>query len=172
MLRIVGAVFIIMGSTGVGLCYKGRFHTALWHLRYMYQILELIMSEIRYGKSTLPECCKHIASKVSEPYSAALIGIWEAMESHVGTGFAENWRVQMEKALLDVPVTKREKEMFLGFSSCCGLSDNQMQVRAIEQYRDMLANSIKMRENELEKQSKMAAGLGIMCGLLITVILL
>lgn len=172
MLRIVGAALIIGGCTAIGFFYKERFHTGLWHLRYMQQILELIMSEIRYGKATLPECCGNIASKVVQPYSGALAQIWENMLKADGEGFAENWRVQMELALQNVPVTKREKEMFLGFATCCGLSDNGMQVRAIEQYRDMLASTIKMRETELEKQSKMAAGLGIMSGLLLTVILL
>lgn len=172
MVRVVGASLIIGGCTAIGFFYKGRFHAALWHLRYMQQILELIMSEIRYGKATLPECCGNIAGKVVQPYSEALKRIGENMLKPEGMGFAENWRVHMEHALGEVPVTKREKEMFLGFSSCCGLNDNQMQVRAIEQYRDMLESTIKMREAELNKQSKMAAGLGIMSGLLITVILL
>lgn len=172
MLRIVGAALIIGGCTAMGFFYKRRFHTGLWHLRYMQQILELIMSEIRYGKATLPECCGNIAAKVVQPYSGALKQIWDNMLKADGEGFAENWRAAMGLALQNVPVTKGEKEMFLGFSSCCGLRDNQMQVRAIEQYRDMLASTIKMRETELEKQSKMAAGLGIMSGLLLTVILL
>lgn len=98
--------------------------------------------------------------------------IWEDMKGPAGAGFVENWNTYMGGAIEKAPVTKQEKEMFLGFASCLGLSDNQMQVRAIEQYRDMLASAIKLRETELEKQSRMATGLGIMSGLLLAVILI
>lgn len=171
MCRIIGACLIIAGSTGIGLWYRNRFYRALWHLRYMQQILELFMSEIRYGKATLPECCRQIGQKAEEPYKNALLTIHKEMESR-NQGFYEKWREQMEQALLEVPVSKEEKEFFLGFSAGCGLSDNKMQIRAIEQYRDMLVCAVKNRERDLEKQGRMAAGLGIMSGLLLAVILI
>ena len=172
MFRIMGAVLIVAGCTAIGFFYKERFRDGLRHLRSMQQILELFMSEIRYGKATLPECCGNIASKVVQPYGEGLKRIWENMKGPEGLGFVENWNKHMGYAIERVPVTKQEKEMFLGFASCLGLSDNQMQVRAIEQYRDMLASAIKCREAELERQSRMATGLGIMSGLLLAVILI
>ena len=172
MFRIVGAVLVIAGCTAIGFFYKERFCEGLAHLRSMQQILELFMSEIRYGKATLPECCGSIAPKAVSPYGEGLMQIWEDMKSPEGLGFVENWNLHMGRATEKVPVTKQEKEMFLGFAACLGLSDNQMQVRAIEQYRDMLASAIKLREAELEKQSRLATGLGIMSGLLLAVILI
>lgn len=169
--RIIGACLIIAGSTGIGFWYRSRFYRALWHLRYMQRILELFMSEIRYGKATLPECCRQIGQKSEEPYRKALLTIHKEMGSR-NRGFYEVWREYMEAALLEVPVSKDEKEIFLGFSAGCGLTDNKMQIRAIEQYRDMLAGAVKNRERDLEKQGRMAAGLGIMSGLLLAVILI
>ncbi len=170
MLRLIGAVLIIGGSTGIGFWYRQKFHTALWHLRYMVQILELFMSEIRYGKATLPECCRQIGQKAEEPYKTALIKIHKAMESREGS-FPDQWQEWMGEALAEIPVSKNEKEIFLEFSGGCNLADNQMQIRAIEQYRDMLAGAVRNREKEIEKQGRMAAGLGIMSGLLLAVIL-
>ncbi len=172
MLRLIGAICIVAGCTGIGFWYRRKFHISLWHLRYMCRIAELFMSEIRYGKATLAECCRQIGEKAEEPYREALLAIYEGMESRDGVSFSAKWEQQMEKALSEVPVTREEKEIFLGLSACSGLADNQMQIRAIEQYRDMLAGAIKDREKELEKQGRMAAGLGIMSGLLLTVILL
>lgn len=172
MLRIIGAVFIITGCTGIGFWYRRRFHMALWHLRYMYRIAELFMSEIRYGKAALPECCRQVGTKAQAPYRDALLAIQEGMDGSDGICFADKWREEMGQALVEVPVTKEEKEVFLEFSACSGLADNQMQIRALEQHRDMLASFIKNRERNLEKQSRMAAGLGIMSGLLLAVILI
>lgn len=180
MFRVAGAMLIIGGCSGIGFWYRRRFHTALWHLRYMQRTLELFMSEIRYSKSTLPECCRKVGEKAEEPYKTALLEIYHGMLPSVhsglertgGTGFSDKWREVMGQALREIPVSQEEKEMFLGFSACCGLADNQMQIRAIEQYRDMLTTAIRNRERDLEKQGRMAAGLGIMSGLLLAVILI
>lgn len=172
MLRVAGAFCIISGCTGIGLWYRARLHTAVWHLRYMQQILNLFISEVRYGKATLPECCKQVGEKAKEPYRGAMLSIYAEMGRHDGESFYEKWQIKMKQALREIPVTSAEKEMFLEFCECSGLSDNQMQIRAIEQYRDMLAYAVKNREDNLEKQGRLASGLGVMGGLLLTVILL
>lgn len=172
MLRIAGAVFIVFGCTGLGFYYRKRFHDALWHLRYMRQILEMFMSEIRYGKATLPECCRQVGTKVENPYKDALLTIQKEAEKRSGRSFYEIWMEVMESALKEVPVTKQEKSIFLEFCSCSNHTDNQMQIRALEQNRDMLNNYIECREDNLEKQGRLAMGLGVMSGLLISVILI
>ncbi|HKM34820.1 MAG TPA: stage III sporulation protein AB [Lachnospiraceae bacterium] len=172
MLRIAGAICIVCGCTGLGFYYRNRFQEALWHLRYMQQILEMFMSEIRYGKATLPECCRQVGTKVENPYKDALLAIHREAEKHSGRSFYEIWLACMEQALKEVPVTKQEKVIFIEFCSCSNHSDNQMQIRTLEQYRDMLVNYIKCREDNLEKQGRLATGLGVMSGLLIAVILI
>lgn len=172
MLRIMGAACIILGSTGIGFWYRQRLYTAVWHLRSMKQILEFFMGEIRYGKATLPECCKKAGERVEEPYRSALLAIYEKTEAYDGSSFAEKWVSCMTNALSDVPITQKEKEIFLGFSAGSRISDNHSQLQAAAGYRDMLERSIKSREEELPGQGRMAAGLGIMGGLLLTVILI
>ena len=172
MFRIIGMLFIIGGCTGIGFFYKNRFASGLMHLRQMQQIMELFISEIRYGKATLPECCRQVADKVGEPYKGALLSVYRELEKQAGIGFFEKRKQRMTQMLTEIPVTKEEKEIFIDFLSGCGHTDNQMQIRAIEQHKDMLLTAIKGRERELEKQGRMAAGLGIMSGLLMVVVLL
>lgn len=172
MLRIAGAICIVFGCTGLGLFYRKRFRDALWHLRSMQQILEMFMSEIRYGKATLPECCRQVGSRVENPYKDALLSIHREAEKQNGSSFYDIWRACMEETLKEAPVTKQEKEIFIEFCSCSNHTDNQMQIRTLEQYRDMLVNYIKCREDNLDKQGRLAMGLGVMSGLLIAVILI
>lgn len=172
MMRFLGGVFIIAGCSGIGLWYRGQFYETVRHLRYMQCILELFISEVRYGKATLPECCRQVSEKVSWPYGQALLSVYEEMEKYDGGSFREKWKLHMGQALKKLPLTGPEKDIFLNFCECSGLSDNLMQIRAIEQYRDMLGSAVKNREGNLEKQGRLAAGLGVMGGLLLTVILL
>ena len=172
MLRIIGAACILSGCVGMGMSYRMRLRDGLWHLRYMHKIFELFMSEIGFGRSTLPECCRNIGEKMVEPYKSALLSIGKNHGENHEENFFEKWEEHMENALFEVPVTKAEKEMLLGFSECFGVADHRMQIRTIEQYRDMLASAIKNREEALSGQERLATGLGIMSGILLTVILL
>lgn len=172
MLRFLGAVFIIAGSSGIGFTYRHELHSGLKHLRFLRQILEMIISEIRYNKATLPECCRQVGMKSEEPYSSTLLEIYHMLNEERGLSFAECWEQEMGKCLAKLPVSKKEAQLVLGFASCGNMADNNMQIRAIEQYRDMIDSAVKKRESTLAEQGRMAAGLGIMSGLLLAIILL
>lgn len=171
MLQIIGAICIVAGCSGMGFYYRGRFHTALWHLRYMKQILEMFMSEIRYDKATLPECCRRIGAVSKAPYGEALIHIYEAMQEDVGISFYETWKETMDKTLADLPLETEERRIFSELAENSGIADNLMQLKTLEQRRDLLDTYIKNREENLEKQCRMASGLGVMSGLLLAVLL-
>lgn len=170
MLRIIGAGLIMAGCSGIGFWYRKRFYLGLEHIQTMRQILELFMSEIGYGKAALPECCKRVGEKVETPYKDALFRIHASMLKKESS-FRDSWHAEMEKSIRRLPVSEREKEIFLSFPDCCGLQDNKMQIRAIEQYRDMLDSAVIRREAELDKRGKLAASMGIMCGLLLVIFL-
>ena len=172
MLRIIGAFCIIAGSTGIGFWYRGQLKEALYHLHYMERLLGLFIGEIRYQKATLPECCRQIGEKAKEPYRSALLAIYEALKAHDGYGFAEKWQEIMGSALADLPLKRSEKDLFLGCFGGYEFSDGTTQQRMLEQSGDMLATAAKSREANLEKQGHLAAGLGVMGGMLLTVLLL
>lgn len=172
MLRIIGALLIICGSTGLGLAYRSELYEGLRHMRLLRQMLEMIMSEIRYNKATLPECCRQVGKRMEEPYAGVLLDIYGILQEQSGGGFCECWQQEMGKCLAQIPISDREARMVLGFASCGALNDHDMQIRAIEQYRDMIADAVKKREEVLQQQGRMATGLGVLSGLLLVVLLI
>ena len=55
MLRLFGAILIFAGCTALGLFYRTRYYESIRLLKTMEKILDLFISEVRYGKSTLHE---------------------------------------------------------------------------------------------------------------------
>lgn len=172
MLKLIGAFMVIFGCSNMGFYYRRELQEGLHHMRVLRQILEMMMSEIRYNKSTLPECCRQAGKNVEEPYDEALVQIYRLMSSQSGYCFSECWQQEMGKCLSGLPISGKERQMALGLASCGSLNDCDMQIRAIEQYRDMIDSAVRKREEALHRQGKMAAGLGIMSGLLLVVILI
>lgn len=171
-LRLLGAFFIVAGCTGMGFYYRRRLREALEYLRGMCRLLEQFQSEVRYGKATLPECCKRVGERAGSPFGEALCAVYAHTRQHTGDSFYQVWRTQMEKAVSGLPLTPEEKGFFLDFPKNMGLSDQLLQLRTIEQYRELLQGAVREREEKLEQQGRLAAGLGIMSGLLLTVLLL
>jgi stage III sporulation protein AB len=138
----------------------------------MSHIMEMMMSEIRYSKSTLPECCRRLGERAEEPFGSAFQEIADIMRSNRGESFSEVFSSQMDKCLKNVPIKRQEKELFLSFASESGFAEGKMQLLAIEQYQDRLKNIIEVAERELSEKSRMALGLGAMSGLFLVILFL
>lgn len=132
----------------------------------------MLISEIRYGKSTLPECCIHISTRLQEPYQSALTGIYDKMRENTGEGFRDVFVEKMEQCLAGLPVTDEDRKQFLSLFSEGGFGENGMQIRAIEQSLELVKQTIDRLEHENREKCRMAVGLGAMSGLLLVIVLL
>ena len=163
---------IVFGCLGLGMWYRQQYALRLQSLRTLLNILELLMSEIRYGKSTLPECCKRIGERLEEPYQSALLKIYARMAENRGEAFDTVFCKQMEECFDSLPLHREDREHFLGFVQGNGFEDGRMQLKNIESSRELLRLTVAQLEKENVEKSRMAVGLGAMSGLLVVIILL
>ena len=172
MLRLLGGGMILTGCLGLGMWYRQQFILRLKAIRVMVEILEILMSEIGYGKATLPECCRRVATRQPEPYRTGLLHIYTKMQENEGVSFSETFCACMEEVLKDQPVTTEDKEHFLAFAKGEAFEDGRMQLRTIERSRELLVGTASGLEKENAEKCRLAVGLGAMSGLLLLLILL
>lgn len=130
------------------------------------------MSEIRYGKTPLPECCRRLGERQREPFGEAFLSIYEEMKENHGESFSEIFCAKMEQCLKKIPVTEQDREDFLSFARGQSFEDGSMQLRTIERSKELLLTTARRLEKENAEKGRMAVGLGAMSGLLLLVILL
>ncbi len=171
MLRLAGGCMIFAGCLGLGLWYREQFVGRVRALRILQNILELLCSEIRYGRGTLPECCGRIADRLPAPCREAFLRIEARMGENTGENFEQIFRDCVEEPLGEMPLKEEDRETFLRFVPGNGFLDGQMQIRMIEQSRDRLETKAKELEAENADKCRMAVGLGAMGGLLIVLVL-
>lgn len=162
---------IVSGCLGMGLWYKQFFMGRLETLRNLQRILEMLISEIRYGKATLPECCGQIAGRLAEPYGNCFGQIYNRMAENTGVMFGQVFREEMEECMKGLPLVQEDKNCFLDLFNENGFEDERMQIRSIEQCRERLINASERLERENAEKCRMAVGLGAMSGLLLVIIL-
>lgn len=156
----------------MGLWYRERFTGRLSCLRDLQRIQELLVSEIRYGRATLPECCSSIALRLPEPYSSCLSAVYERMRENAGVMFGQVFREEMSPCLDKLPLAEADKKCFLSLFTECGFEEERMQIRTIEQNKELLQQTITELERENKEKCRMAVGLGALSGLLLVVVLI
>lgn len=141
-------------------------------LRTLDGMLELLMSEIRYGRATLPECCRQLSGRMEEPFASCLEEIYKRTQQNTGEKFSVVFCEAMSECLSRLPVKVEDRENFLQFVSSGSYVEGEMQLRALEQSRELLGYTIAQLELENGEKCRMAVGLGAMSGLLLLLVLL
>lgn len=171
MIKLLGSGMIFAGCFGLGMWYRAQFLGRIKAVRELEHILELLISEVRYGRATLPECCSHIAKYLEEPFGTAFRNVGERMEENAGASFGEVYREEMRPRLKQFPLKSEDEEAFLRFAGQTGYMDGQMQQRALEQSVELLRGTREKLEKENAEKCRMAVGLGAMSGLLLILVL-
>ncbi len=171
MFKVAGACMILTGCFGLGLWYKRQFTGRVKSLRMLENMLSLLSSEIRYGRGTLPECCGHVAGRVTGACGHALGQIADRMQENTGESFAQVFREYMEVPLEEMPLKEEDREEFFRFVEAGSFVDGQMQLRLIEQSREQLERRADDLEQGNGEKCRMALGLGAMSGLMIILVL-
>ncbi len=171
MLKVLGSCMILGGCFGIGLWYRAQFNGRIRTIRTLRAILELLSSEVRYGRSTLPECCSRAAASFAPPLGEALERVGQSMRENTGISFGETFQREFGEALAALPLHDEDRDAFLQFTRQTCLADGQMQLRAMEQGMELLCQKEEELEDENAGKCRMAVGLGAMGGMLLILIL-
>lgn len=171
VLKGIGGVMIFSGCLGLGLWYREQLTGRIRALRVLCGILDLLASQVRYGRAMLPECCHNVAAQLEPPLDQVFRTVASRMQENTGASFARVFREQLTEQLEEMPLTSDDREIFFQFVSETGFSDGQMQLRVMEQSGEQLAGTAKRLEKESAEKCRMALGLGIMSGLLLILVL-
>ena len=172
MIRLLGFSLIGLSCSGLGIWYAWNLRQRLYHLHVMNRIIELFISLLQYGKSTLPECCCQLAAQVEEPYSRAFSQIYQELLDNRGSCFGEVYERIMGKPLQELALKEQDRQLFMQCILDQGGSDGEAGVRLIRRQQELLQERIARLESENREKSRMAVGLGALGGLLIIIILL
>lgn len=172
MLRVVGAILLMVGCIGSGWSAKEGLKKNLDDLYQIRRIFQMFQSEMAYSRAPIPEACLRIGNRAREPYRSALFSIREEMIADYGESFLNIWNRQMKICMRKLSIAGEDKRLFLDFGGCIGYTDEKMQMQAVEQYIHKLDISIGRMEKDMANKCKVIMSLSIMGGLTLAIILL
>ena len=170
-MQMLGAGLILTGCLGLGLWYRQQMVQRLHLTRALICILEQWISEIRYSRCTLPECCRQIGRQRADRLGEICDNVYREYEEAEDIGFLELAVISFRRQLQTLPLKKEEVEAFLLFLGKEGYTEETMQIRAMELSRQRLEQTAEAQQREIASKCRLSVGLGAMSGMLILLLL-
>lgn len=113
-----------------------------------------------------------IGQESEEPFGEWLLDVSKRTDSFAGETFECIWKESIEKHLKKLELPTHELEALKSFGNQLGYAEVKVQLRLIDLYLEHLERSINDLHTEMKTKVRLYHCLGVMSGLLVSVLLL
>ena len=172
MIRLVGTVLIITSTSLAGWKKAENLSESIKQMQYLYRIISLIQSEIRYARSYLGEIFLVIGKQLKNPYQNWLNDMAKHLEDREEKHLEEMWSLSIRNHLAKTQLPEEEMRRLEELGNQLGLADMEMQMKNFDIYLRQLEENINEQKMELQNRIKICQSIGVMSGVLISILLL
>lgn len=172
VLKWIGAAMVVGGSSAMGFYCGGQLRRRLGQLRAVRQILYMLKGEIRYSAAALPEAFFGIAGKAPQPFREFLEQVAGRLHALDGECLEQVWRQELRGVRKRISLSPEEIREWESLGSRLGYLDRTMQLQMIDLFLEQWEEKVRLLERECGKTCRLYQYLGVLAGLLLTVVLL
>jgi len=172
VVKLIGAIFLIMGLGISGLVIARNYSLRPQQLRYLHHGLQMLETEMLYGLTPLPIALKRVGKRLPFPIGRFYLVVADFLVKSEGMTAGEAW----EKALKDLEevssLLPEDLDVLLYFGQSLGGSDREEQEKNLKLVKEQLTNLEQKAEEAKAKNQKLWQYLGFSLGGVIVLILL
>lgn len=172
MLKMIGAVLILLSTTLTGFRIARRYAERPRQIRQLRQALSLLETDIAYGSRTLVEAFRVIGKREREPIASLFSSCVRYLETLDGASTYQCWKKAVEETWPRTVMGAPEREVMIDFGKTLGLSDRQDQL----QHLKMAIANLNVEENHAREEQvryeKMCKTLGFLAGALLVILMI
>lgn len=172
MLKIMGMLIVITGSSGFALSIVRERKVYLRRCRSWREVFSLIESEIAFQKSSLPEICSRAGMHLSGNKKLFLERIGQALDRGEGGTLEEIWRRESGLVFAEEPLKKEAESEIKALGGNLCFEDSGMQRKVLRDIETYLKKHEEEQENLNRERNRLTLCAGVMGGLLLMVLFL
>ncbi len=172
MLKIAGAVMILVACCGIGFGKGMEYKKRIRDLLILKKLLLMLRGEIKYARTPLAEAFSNIGRKLENVFGEFLIKVSDRMNQQQGETFLQIWETNLEETLTRSALLKEDRQQLKRLGNQLGYLDKEMQISTIDFQVEQLEVLVKKLEEEQGKRSRVCNCLGVFAGLMLNLILL
>ena len=169
LLRIIGSLAVIIGCTGLGLYHSSKEGFRMKELLEFKKALLILLSEIEYMRAPLNIACANIAKRATLTAQTMFLHFTELLVNSEGETAYQLWATALDGIKERSFMVAEDYNVLDGFGKTLGYLDKQMQQNAINFTVTYIDEKVATAADS--KSKRMYRSLGVICGLLITVVL-
>lgn len=171
MIKLIGAIMIIVAGTLIGFQQAARFAERPRQLRQLAHALQRLETEIGYGHTPLPEALERTASTAPPPISAMLRQAAQGVLAAEGPSFQESWSEAVKAHWRDTSLKASEQGVLLRLGTTLGISDKEDQMKHLKLALSQLKAEEDSARDDQVRYEKMWKSLGVLLAVLIVILM-
>ncbi|MNS24100.1 stage III sporulation protein SpoAB [compost metagenome] len=171
MIKMLGAVLVIVAGTMAGWLKARQFANRPDQIRRLIQALKRLETEITYGFTPLPEALRRIGKQNNAPIRSILMKAAEGMDGQAGMTAQESMHKAIHEEWGNTAMKPAERDVLYQLAYSLGTSDRRDQLKHIETaVRQLEAEESAAREDQA-RYEKMFRSLGLLTAALIVILI-
>ena len=166
MLKIIGSIFIITATTGIGFSKSRDLQNHLNTLEELKTLFCLLRSELQYTHAPFAEVFSKISTKTSTPYREWLSQLSRQLMNKTRGSFWEIWCLSIEEDLQKRNLKEDELEELKT------VGKNMEYIESLDLFIEQLEYRIKNTREAYRSKRKLCQSMGIMGGIFLVILLL
>ena len=172
MLKAIGLFLILIGGAGSGYAFSTQLSSRYAQLKELQRMTALLIGEISYGNTPLPEGLAQVGKRLNEPFAGFLKELSEELKKKPQETLEELFAKHVKTDLKHSCLKPGDLEALLRMSSSLGYLDRDMQLRNLRLYETEVQQEITDTYASMPGKKKMYQTLGIMGGLFLVILLI
>jgi stage III sporulation protein AB len=171
MIKLLGAVLVLLAGTLIGFQQAARFAERPRQLRALAHALKRLETEIGYGHTPLPEALERTAAAAPGPIATMFETAAGKIRAMDGGTFQESWEQAVRSGWPHTSMRAGELAVMLRLGTTLGISDKEDQMKHIHLALLQLAAEEDAARDDQGRYEKMWKSLGILIAVLIVILM-
>lgn len=172
MIKAMGSGLVLAATIWMGMHRAENIRDEYRQMRYLWKLVCVLEGEIAYSHIHLADIFSNLAQRAKEPYRSWLTSLCRELESQEAPRFGTIWEESVKGFLGQTNLPSRELERFSELGNQLGIYDRDLQLTILKEYkRQLQANTYEM-QGEMKNRIRLCHCLGVMSGVMISVLLL
>ncbi|MDF2720411.1 MAG: Sporulation stage protein [Paenibacillus sp.] len=171
MLKLIGAILIMLAATLFGFIQAGQFARRPRQIRQLVSALQRLETEMAYGHTPLPEALRRIAGQLEAQLAAMFVAAAEPLESATGKTAGESWRDAVSTIGKQTALSANDRDILSQLSYTLGISDREDQSKHLRLAVSLLQAEEQAAWDDQRRYEKMWKSLGVLGGAFIVILM-
>lgn len=169
-MKIIGAIFVMIASCGIGFLFAGELKKRKQELVEQYNLMRLLLGDVRYMRAALPEAINKAIIRHQGSYSGFLRTVAELLGEAPGICLSDIWKRAVEESLQHSSLKESDKQMLKCFGESISVADRENVMLCFEQYLSELKEEIDAVSRVAGTKARLYRSLGVLTGIFIIVL--